>query len=413
MNIRSRKAPTLIQNRVGQWYCRFRRDGIDLPIGIQTPKRSKSDPPPDGTLEWIQVGRYWYPKHVYDKFTVDFEMPYLRGEFTPSKRKEDVLVSDAVEEFIERDGLTKSTKRSYKGVLHLFVNRLVDGRMYMRELRSEDMTHFMELCKHNSPHTRFSYGKGINVFLNWADEKELLDAEDLQIETGRTATGRLGRKIFLTPTEFINVRASIARDALLLPLKQRKLNHLSWVTDVLDLGISTGLRLNELVHLQWQDIKLERGILEVRPKTKERDKIDFMPKGKRARFVELQPLAIEVLSRSHVKVGQSDPHGRVLKGALFNDLRDVPFNPNRASKNWRKHRKIVNISDPVPLHGLRHAHITFMLILGWEIFYVQQFAGHSSVTTTQQYAQFARQLCSRKERERLIEEIVGLGFARP
>lgn len=134
MNIRSRKAPTLIQNRVGQWYCRFRRDGIDLPIGIQTPKRSKLDPPTNGRFEWIQVGRYWYPKHVYDKFTVDFELPYLRGEFTPSKRKEDVLVSDAVEEFIERDGLTKSSKRSYKGILHLFVDRLVDRRMYMREL---------------------------------------------------------------------------------------------------------------------------------------------------------------------------------------------------------------------------------------------------------------------------------------
>jgi len=115
MAIRSRKAPTLIQNRVGQWYCRFRREGIDLPIGIQTLKRSKSDPPSDGKLAWIQVGRYWYPKHVYDKFTVDFELPFLRGEFTPSKRKEDVLVSDAVEEFIERDELTKSTKRSYKG----------------------------------------------------------------------------------------------------------------------------------------------------------------------------------------------------------------------------------------------------------------------------------------------------------
>lgn len=52
----------------------------------------------------------------------------------PLRDKEDVLVSDAVEEFIERDGLTKSSKRSYKGILHLFVDRLVDRRMYMREL---------------------------------------------------------------------------------------------------------------------------------------------------------------------------------------------------------------------------------------------------------------------------------------
>ena len=74
------------------------------------------------------------------------------------------------------------------------------------------MSHFMELCKHNSPRTRFSYGKGINTFVNWADEKELLDTKDLQIEPGRTATGRLGRKLFLTPVEFINVKASIFRE---------------------------------------------------------------------------------------------------------------------------------------------------------------------------------------------------------
>ncbi len=209
------------------------------------------------------------------------------------------------------------------------------------------------------------------------------------------------------------MRASILHDALLLPEKQRNLNHLSWVIDVIDLGISTGLRLNELVHLQWQDIKLDRGILEVRPKTMERDKIDFMPKGKRARFVELQPLAVEVLSRNHVTQGQGDPHGRVLKGALLGEFTAVPFNPGRASKNWRKHRKIVNISDPVPLHGLRHMYVTYLLILGYESFYVQQFAGHLSLTTTEGYAQFALQLCSRREREKLIMEIENIGFARP
>jgi len=412
--IRSRKAPTLIQNRVGQWYCRFRRDGIDLPIGIQTPKHSKSHPPPEnGRYEWIQVGKYWYPKHVYDKFTVDFELPYLRGEFTPSKNKEDVLVSDAVAQFIDRDGLTKSTKRSYRGVLHLFVDRLIDRRMYMRELRPEDMSHFMELCQSNTPRTRFSYAKQINTFVNWADNSGLLEAEELRIELGRTAAGRLGRKLFLTPTEYVDVRASILRDALRLPEKQRKLHHLSWTIDVIDLALSTGLRINELVHLQWQDIKLERGILEVRPKTEERDGIDFMPKGKRARFVELQPLAIEVLNRSHVIEGKVDPQGRVLKGALSDELTAVPFNPNRASKNWRKHRKLVNISDPVPLHGLRHMFVTYSLIVGWEPFYVQQFAGHSSLATTEGYAQFARQLCSRKERENLIRAIESIGFIRP
>lgn len=411
---RKRKAPTLIQNASGAWYARYRKEGISLPLGIRTPKRPKTEKPPaTSQYEWIQVGRFYYPKHAYDIFQADFELPYLRGEFTPKRAQQELAVTEAVDLFVNRAGLTESTRRSYRGVLNVFTDSLMDPRMLLNELRIEDVKEFLDKRQLRAA-SRASYARQINAFLNWAWKNNLLETDPLQAEVRYTSTGRLGRKLFLSPDEYIAIRRAVRDTAEGLPDTQQAARHVIWTIDVFDLAIATGLRIDELVHLQWQDVRLERGILEVRPKAVERDGFDFMPKGKRARFIELQPLAVAVLNRPHIAMRKGDPLSCVLNGPASPDQDgDVSINPGRASKTWRKHREQVGVSDPVPLHGLRHMYVTYLLILGYETFYVQNWAGHSSITTTEGYAQFSRQLCARREREALIEQIESLGFYRP
>ncbi|NNE71030.1 MAG: site-specific integrase [Rhodothermales bacterium] len=297
--------------------------------------------------------------------------------------------------------------------MSLFLGSLVDRGMLLGELRQQDIDDFVGRPQLQSPSSRASYARQLNAFLNWVRQESLLEQHELAAQVRHNGTGRLGRRLFLSPAEYRRVRESIAEAASALPAFRKRSGQVSWTIDLFDFAIATGLRLDELVHLQWQDIRLERGTVEVRPKAQKRDGFDFMPKGKRARFVEIQPLALEVLERPQISGRRKDGLCRVFRAPRSTIDGGQPFNPNRASKIWRRHRDLAGVSDPVPLHGLRHMYVSYSLILGWETFYVQAFAGHASVTTTEGYAQFTRQLCSRKERDRLIQEIVDLGFSRP
>ncbi|PIQ62042.1 MAG: hypothetical protein COV99_07350, partial [Bacteroidetes bacterium CG12_big_fil_rev_8_21_14_0_65_60_17] len=81
---------------------------------------------------------------MYDRFQSDFVTPYLQGAFSPERIKDEALVTDAVYQFVNRPDLTDSTRHSYKGVLSLFVDSLVDHGMLLNELRSRDITNFLD-----------------------------------------------------------------------------------------------------------------------------------------------------------------------------------------------------------------------------------------------------------------------------
>lgn len=411
---RSRKAPTLIQHsKSGSWYARFRREGVSLPIGLRTPVRSKSLKPPTTSQDaWIQVGNYFYPRHVYDRFTADFVTPYLRGDFEPGHSSGDIRVAEAIEIFVSRTDLTVNTRESYRATFRLFLNSIPDRRMKVTELKKEDLLQFSNRV-HLSAASRASYRRQINALINWCHQEKYLDNRDLVLPVSTIKSGRLGRKMFLSPGQYLEIRRLIEAASEKIPDYRKKRRFLSWTLDVYDLALSTGLRLEELVQLQWQDVKIERGVLEVRPKNQNDDGLNFIPKSKRARWVELQPLAIDVLQRPHISARSGSPHSRVLVGPLSTGGQQEEIRGERASKVWRKYRKLVPSCDPLPFHGLRHLYVTYCLILGYKPFLVQNWAGHSSFSTTEQYAQFASQLCSRKEREMLIQQIRQLGFAPP
>lgn len=136
-----------------------------------------------------------------------------------------------------------------------------------------------------------------------------------------------------------------------------------WLKPAIYLLLLTGMRRDELIHLEWNDIDLGRGVLHVQPK------IGWNPKNYKARTIPINKQAKELLL--------SLPHaGTRVIGSCH------PTSLSRAFKRVLRRVEIKNAS----LHTLRHTYASHLVMSGVDIATVQKLLGHSSVTTTMKYA---------------------------
>lgn len=134
----------------------------------------------------------------------------------------------------------------------------------------------------------------------------------------------------------------------------------------------TGARLREVLHLRWQHVDLERGLL-------------FLPDSKTGKkTIVLGAAAVEVLealaTRSGVGAGQKPPADQIVVRGQSDDRPRADL--KRPWSSIRRHAKL----DGVRLHDLRHtfASIGAGASLGLPI--VGRLLGHSQPQTTARYA---------------------------
>ncbi|MBU8934886.1 MAG: tyrosine-type recombinase/integrase [candidate division Zixibacteria bacterium] len=138
--------------------------------------------------------------------------------------------------------------------------------------------------------------------------------------------------------------------------------------------LNTGLRLGELINLQWGDINLKRRILTVRKKE------DWKPKtGERE--IPLNDGMIGLLRR------MKPPRAT---------LRDYIFTHEDGRKMGPKVRKAListaveaDIPDLTKVHSLRHTFASQLVMSGIDLPTVQRLLGHSDIQTTMIYAHLA------------------------
>ena len=140
-----------------------------------------------------------------------------------------------------------------------------------------------------------------------------------------------------------------------------------------------GLRREELVWLDWEDVDVERGQLYVR------NKPDHPLKDYEARTVPIPTALVEILEELRREQGRAveddaQPVFRSPKG-----LRWDPMNlSHRATPIFRK----VGIEGA--LHTLRHAYASHLVMAGVDLPTVQKLLGHANISTTMIYAHVAQ-----------------------
>jgi integrase/recombinase XerC len=142
---------------------------------------------------------------------------------------------------------------------------------------------------------------------------------------------------------------------------------------LLEVMYAGGLRVSELVGINLLDVDMEERMIRIRGK------------GRKERIVPVGVPAIDALNnymatRSELK--PSDGENAVFLNRFGNRLnvrsvRTVLNNAQQETGNW-------NTVNP---HMLRHSAATHLLEEGAELRHIQEFLGHSRLSTTQRYTQ--------------------------
>ena len=142
---------------------------------------------------------------------------------------------------------------------------------------------------------------------------------------------------------------------------------------VLEVFYSTGIRVSELVGLNWADVDFHLEIIRV------------VGKGSKERIVPIGEIALQALR----DYGQ-EQRARwqvACKGetAIFLNNRGQRITTRSVARIVDKHLKLAGIPVRIGPHGLRHSFATHLLNSGADLRVIQELLGHASLSTTQKY----------------------------
>lgn len=155
--------------------------------------------------------------------------------------------------------------------------------------------------------------------------------------------------------------------------------------DIVTVAVMTGLRLGELLALQWSDLNLSEGVLSVRRTLEERkDGKAFKEPKSRAgrRAVSLDDTAIQAFKsrrRKAIAEGMKPEHIALV---FPNTDGKWQSRGELSRQTWYPIRKAADIPETVRFHDLRHTHASLAIAAGVHLKIVQERLGHSTFQLT-------------------------------
>lgn len=145
---------------------------------------------------------------------------------------------------------------------------------------------------------------------------------------------------------------------------------------MLELLYATGIRVTELIQLNTHDINLEMAFIKCN-------------KGSRERMIPLGSMAVaavkEYLSKSRLLLIQ-----KVDEKALFVNINGGRLTRQGFWKIIKQYKNQAKISKDITPHTLRHSFAAHLLENGADLRSIQEMLGHSDISSTQIYAQIAK-----------------------
>lgn len=144
---------------------------------------------------------------------------------------------------------------------------------------------------------------------------------------------------------------------------------------ILELLYSTGIRVSELTGLDVGDVDLGLDVVKVMGK---RSKERIVPIGTAARKAIMKYLDVRASLEGRGSVGPAE-------GALFLNYRGGRLTPRSVERLLDKYQLLSGLSSKGSPHTMRHSFATHLLAGGAGLREIQEFLGHSSLSTTQRY----------------------------
>lgn len=146
---------------------------------------------------------------------------------------------------------------------------------------------------------------------------------------------------------------------------------------ILSLLYSTGIRVSELIELNFSNIFLDE------------EYIKILGKGKKERLV---PIGLKAKNNliNYIKKCRISLKHKSSKGYIFLSYRSKPMTRMAIFNLIKKYCNIANIKKKVSPHTFRHSFATHMLEGGADLRVVQEILGHENINTTEIYTHLDR-----------------------
>lgn len=155
---------------------------------------------------------------------------------------------------------------------------------------------------------------------------------------------------------------------------------------MLELMYATGLRVSELVNLKLQDIDLNNCLIRI------------IGKGNKERIIPVGDYALEATKLYLNLYRDSFLKGKV-NDYLFVTSQNKPMTRQQFFKIIKKLALELNIKTDFSPHTLRHSFATHLLDNGADLRSIQEFLGHTSISTTQVYTYVSKEKIREKYNE--------------
>jgi integrase/recombinase XerC len=142
---------------------------------------------------------------------------------------------------------------------------------------------------------------------------------------------------------------------------------------ILEVFYSTGIRVSELVGLNWSDVDFQLGIVRV------------VGKGSKERIVPAGEIALQSLRDYGQEVRTKWQRPSTGDNAVFLNHRGGRITVRSVARVVEKHLRGAGIAVKMGPHGLRHSFATHLLNSGADLRVIQELLGHVSLSTTQRY----------------------------
>ncbi|MBQ9182000.1 MAG: site-specific tyrosine recombinase XerD [Bacilli bacterium] len=155
---------------------------------------------------------------------------------------------------------------------------------------------------------------------------------------------------------------------------------------MLELMYATGLRVSELVNLKLQDIDLNNCLIRI------------IGKGNKERIIPVGDYALEATKLYLNLYRDSFLKGKV-NDYVFVTSQNKPMTRQQFFKIIKKLALELNIKTDFSPHTLRHSFATHLLDNGADLRSIQEFLGHTSISTTQVYTYVSKEKIREKYNE--------------
>lgn len=142
---------------------------------------------------------------------------------------------------------------------------------------------------------------------------------------------------------------------------------------LLEVAYSCGLRVSELVGLDWSDVDERLNVVRV------------VGKGRKERIVPIGDAALAALRAYQDAIPRLCPRGVRAPEAVFLNQRGGRLTTRSVGRFVDVYTLLGGIAGKISPHALRHTFATHLLGAGADLRAIQEMLGHASLSTTQKY----------------------------